>query len=156
MQGVFPDVTGQGAFPDVTGQSAFPNVTGQGALPDVTGQSMLPDPTGQQAAPEATGQEAFPDVGAPGAAAGAFDPTGLSEPQLVHIPCPKGHMLETPPEMIGEDVMCPHCGEMFQLREQDSIEHKRKKQQEEELADYRSGKKCSPGPWSLPWSSWSA
>jgi uncharacterized membrane protein YvbJ len=59
---------------------------------------------------------------------------------MIHIPCPKGHILETPPEMIGEDVMCPHCGEMFRLRDKDSVEYQRKKQSEEDRADRKSAK----------------
>ena len=65
----------------------------------------------------------FPDLANQAAGTSrAFAPPGTpGEPTMIHIPCPKGHILETPPEMIGEDVMCPHCGEMFRLREKDSV-----------------------------------
>ena len=43
----------------------------------------------------------------------------------VHIPCPNGHELETPMEMIGLEVLCPYCKAKFKLRNQDSFEFKR-------------------------------
>ena len=71
----------------------------------------------------------------------SFDPTGeLSGPQLLHIACPNGHELEVPPEMIGQDVMCPHCSAQFLLREKDSVESKRRKREELELKDFKAGK----------------
>jgi hypothetical protein len=59
---------------------------------------------------------------------------------LWHIPCPKGHELEVPEEMLGQDAMCPHCSVQFHLRERDSVEYKRQKQQELEIKDFKSGK----------------
>jgi hypothetical protein len=83
-------------------------------------------------------QPAFPSFG------GGGGPSPLPEvekaPTLLHIPCPKGHELEVPPEMLNEDVMCPHCGEQFKLRERDSIEFITKQQAEEERRINRSGK----------------
>jgi len=98
-----------------------------------------PDPAAETPQPM---RPSFPDVTGRGPGAGrAFDPYGgPSEPDVVHIPCPKGHLLETPPEMIGEDVMCPHCGVQFKLFAKNSVEHKRKKREEQERADYKSGK----------------
>lgn len=80
---------------------------------------------------------AFPQVG-PGVQAPL--PGVEQAPPLLHIPCPKGHELEVPPEMLNQDVMCPHCGEQFRLRERDSVEFKRKQQDEEERRIARSGK----------------
>lgn len=54
---------------------------------------------------------------------------------LVHIPCPNGHQLETPLDMIGQEVLCPHCGIQFLLRNEDSIEYH---QQQEELEQRRA------------------
>jgi hypothetical protein len=54
------------------------------------------------------------------------------EPRILHIPCPNGHELETPDDMIGQDVLCPHCGVQFQLRESDSVESKRRRSAEME------------------------
>jgi len=42
---------------------------------------------------------------------------------LLHIPCPNGHELETPLEMIGQRALCPHCGVEFRLRREKSIEY---------------------------------
>jgi hypothetical protein len=42
---------------------------------------------------------------------------------VLHIPCPNGHELETPVDMLGEECLCPHCGVQFKLLERDSIEY---------------------------------
>jgi hypothetical protein len=93
-------------------------------------------------APRANFGPSFPDVATPMASGrSAFDPTGaVTGPQMLHIPCPNGHELETPPEMLGEEVICPHCGKQFTLREKDSLEFKRKKREQQEKQDIRSGK----------------
>jgi len=43
-------------------------------------------------------------------------------PELLRIPCPNGHELETPREMLGEDVLCPTCGRQFTPYYEDSVE----------------------------------
>jgi uncharacterized Zn finger protein (UPF0148 family) len=65
---------------------------------------------------------------------------GDAEPAVLHIPCPNGHQLETPAEMLGQYVMCPHCRVQYRLREQDSVEYQRTKRQEEEAKERRAGK----------------
>jgi hypothetical protein len=50
---------------------------------------------------------------------------------FLHIPCPNGHELETPLDMIGEKALCPHCGVQFRLKREKSIEYLR----EQELLD---------------------
>jgi len=47
-----------------------------------------------------------------------------SAANIVHIPCPNGHELETPLDMIGQEVLCPHCGVQFRLRNEDSVEYR--------------------------------
>ena len=42
---------------------------------------------------------------------------------LLHIPCPNGHELETPLEMVGQRALCPHCRVEFTLRREKSIEY---------------------------------
>jgi len=42
----------------------------------------------------------------------------------VHIPCPAGHILETPREMLGRDAMCPFCSQVFRLEFQNSLEYR--------------------------------
>jgi Zn finger protein HypA/HybF involved in hydrogenase expression len=90
----------------------------------------------------------FPMVG-PGAGghAGTLPPKPsapafeLREPELLHIPCPQcKEMLETPIEMLDQDVLCPHCQAQFQLRRRDSVEFQRKKQQEAEIREFKAGK----------------
>ena len=49
------------------------------------------------------------------------------EEELFHIPCPNGHELEVPREMLEQTALCPHCNSQFKLRERDSVEAKRKK-----------------------------
>jgi hypothetical protein len=51
------------------------------------------------------------------------DELSTLNPGVVHIPCPNGHELETPVEMLGEEVLCPHCGVQFKLRNEDSKEY---------------------------------
>lgn len=55
---------------------------------------------------------------------------------LLHIPCPNGHELETPLDMIGQRVMCPHCRAEFRLRREQSIEYIR----QQEIIDRRRAK----------------
>ncbi len=50
---------------------------------------------------------------------------------LFHIPCPNGHELEVPAEMIGSRALCPHCGAEFRLRRERSVEYQR----EQEILD---------------------
>jgi len=94
-------------------------------------------------APYAAPQFAAPAFSAAGPAAPAAAPvevTKPAEPELLHIPCPNGHELDTPREMLNQEVLCPHCGEQFLLREKDSVEYKLKKQQAAEIKDYKRGK----------------
>jgi uncharacterized Zn finger protein (UPF0148 family) len=78
-------------------------------------------------------EPAFPDVtaGAGNQETATVDPT-KKEPRLLHIPCPQGHELETPEEMIGQDVLCPLCGEQFNLQYKNSVEYKKEKEAERE------------------------
>ena len=56
-------------------------------------------------------------------------PVAQSDPNILHIPCPNGHTLETPPDMIGQEVLCPHCAAQFRLRNEDSVEYKHRQEQ---------------------------
>ena len=63
------------------------------------------------------------------------------DPDIVHIPCPEcKEVLETPVEMLDQDVMCPHCQAQFRLRRRDSQESKRKKKQQQELKERKAGR----------------
>ena len=58
----------------------------------------------------------------------------------MHIPCPNGHELETPFDMLGTDVMCPHCNVQFHLREKDSVEYKAKRERKAQIREEKIGK----------------
>lgn len=62
------------------------------------------------------------------------------EPELLHIPCPNGHELETPLDMLDQDVLCPQCQAQFTLRRRDSIEYKKKKEQEDLIREAKANK----------------
>lgn len=108
---------------------------------------IMPDPPGQAAPPPgpfpAPPSQPFPGGFAPNpqGSAAPFSPFQQeAAPQLLHIPCPQGHELEVPPEMLNQDVLCPHCSVQFRLREKDSVEYKRKMQAEIDRRDQKIGK----------------
>lgn len=68
-----------------------------------------------------------------------FTPEGSETVSVLHIPCPKGHELEVPRDMLNQYVECPHCQEQFHLREKDSVEYKKKRQAEQERRWERTG-----------------
>ena len=88
------------------------------------------------AAAEPSGRfDPFADVGPSGGGTGTFlDGLGgggdgaAAGPKMVHVPCPAGHILETPQDTMGQTVMCPHCGQMFDLQMKNTLEFKRDKQ----------------------------
>jgi hypothetical protein len=55
------------------------------------------------------------------------------EPELLHIPCPNGHELETPVDMLDQEVLCPTCNTQFRLRRKNSREFIKKKELEEKI-----------------------
>lgn len=67
------------------------------------------------------------------------------EPRIVRIPCPQGHELQTPMDMVDQDVLCPICNTQFHLRYQDSIEFK------EEQAELRRRKEEQLNQAALKW-----
>ena len=80
------------------------------------------------------------DAGRRGRAAGHEQPPALpaaTQPEMVHIPCPAGHELETPREYLGRYAMCPACQAKFWLRLEDSLEYRRRKAVEVELREAR-------------------
>jgi hypothetical protein len=55
-----------------------------------------------------------------------------SQLPLVHIPCPEGHLLETPSEMLGEEALCPFCHAQFSLLWESSLEYKNQRLKQSE------------------------
>jgi hypothetical protein len=62
--------------------------------------------------------------------------TGVVEEPMLHIPCPNGHELETPLDMVGQRAKCPHCGVEFRLKREKSIEYLR----QQEILERRQGR----------------
>ncbi len=60
----------------------------------------------------------------------------IVDESILHIPCPNGHELETPLDMLGQRAMCPHCGAEFKLKREKSIEYLR----EQEILDRQRAK----------------
>jgi glutaredoxin len=69
-----------------------------------------------------------------------INPDDEAAEKLLHIPCPKGHILDTPLDMLGEDVLCPHCETQFRLLERNSVEFQRKNELEERRKEARANK----------------
>ena len=67
------------------------------------------------------------------------EPAPPPEPELLHIPCPNGHELETPVDMLEQEVLCPQCNAQFRLRKQDSVEFKRKQEEQERIKEIKTG-----------------
>jgi hypothetical protein len=107
---------------------------------------LIPAPVSAPAAPAFNAPEFqsppanAPQFGASGTTSEPAFQSAPAEPELLHIPCPKGHILEVPPDMLDTEVLCPQCNEQFELRARDSIEHKKKKKLQEELREERSNK----------------
>jgi len=93
-----------------------------------------------------------PAISPPSPSPPTFQPSGSSpaepskpaappaEEKLLHIPCPRGHILETPEDMLQTLVACPTCNEQFVLRNEDSLEFKEKKAKLDQLAEEKLGK----------------
>jgi hypothetical protein len=84
--------------------------------------------------PLPTGDASLPAGG------GSYGPGAIGLPQLLTIPCPNGHELETPQEYLGEFAMCPICQAQFDLVIENSLEYKRRREAEQEAIDERRGK----------------
>lgn len=120
-------------------QPAFPQQSyGQTAAQPEQPASFEPQP---QMAPQPE-----PAGAAAGATSGAGSSTGLTFATentatipLLHIPCPKGHELEVPRDMLNQFVECPQCQAQFTLRERDSVEFKKKHSAEMERRWEKTG-----------------
>jgi hypothetical protein len=133
-----------GPIPDVAGQGhrrMFDFLAQADAQP-ASSHVAENDPTGGQAEPTHVGPVA--DVASwqpvPGGSFIAAVGGVAEQPQLYHIPCPRGHELEVPHDMLNQDVLCPFCHVQFRLRHKNSVEAKRKRQAEQEKIDARRGR----------------
>ena len=116
---------------DQPGQSSAPG----GGAPSPAAQVELeqlapldsPDDI-ETAVPEpAEAVEAAPSLEADDVLESELGGTAVDEAML-HIPCPNGHELETPLDMVGQRAMCPHCGVEFRLKRERSVEYQRQQE----------------------------
>ncbi len=88
---------------------------------------IIPAPLPTAAAPEPPSPEPAAPAAPPAETTPLpFTPEGTEAAPLLHIPCPQGHELEVPREMLNQFVECPHCQAQFHLRERDSVEYRKK------------------------------
>jgi hypothetical protein len=106
--------------------SPFPAFDPYDRRPSKTRPAITPEPE-PPASPPPTPPASAPLVVVP------------TESEVLHIPCPQGHMLETPAEMLDQEVLCPHCQVKFYLRRKDSEEYKQKKRAERVRKEQRKG-----------------
>ena len=48
-----------------------------------------------------------------------------SRDEVLHIPCPRGHVLKVTQAMLGQRVVCPKCNDFFVLAADASVERRR-------------------------------
>ncbi|MDO4570646.1 MAG: hypothetical protein Q4D38_09705 [Planctomycetia bacterium] len=59
---------------------------------------------------------------------------------ILHIPCPKGHVLEVPRDMIGEKARCPYCKTIYSIEFEKSLEYRKEQQELREREEARLGR----------------
>ncbi len=67
-------------------------------------------------------------------------PPKAEDLSAVHIPCPKGHVLEVAKDMLGKRVQCPVCHSVYDLKLENSLEYIRERKEAEDLEEARLGK----------------
>ncbi len=67
-------------------------------------------------------------------------PPKAEELNLLHIPCPKGHVLDVDKDMLGERVQCPVCHSVYDLKLENSLEYIRERKAAEDREEARLGK----------------
>ncbi len=75
----------------------------------------------------------------PNVASGWAEADTANEVKIWHIPCPKGHILDTPDDMLDQDVLCPYCETQFTLRKMKSVEETEKRDQARAIREERRG-----------------
>ena len=77
----------------------------------------------------------LPDVGPE-----SFELTKAADLEILHIPCPSGHELETPREMLGQEALCPYCNKQFRLRLERSVEYVAEQAEQQRREDLKLGR----------------
>ena len=109
---------------------AAPPTTAPG--PAVVPSAPLSPPPAAFAGPAAAGFPPADPFFGPGKGATAST-VPAPAPATLHIPCPRGHVLDVPAAMLGQRVVCPKCNEFFVLDAENSVE--RRQQREREIAE---------------------
>lgn len=68
-------------------------------------------------------------------------PKSAQELSLLHIPCPQGHLLEVPRDMIGEDALCPYCKVQYKILLENSVEYRKEQLEKTALEEAKLAKK---------------
>lgn len=110
----------QGQASQMGQQSQCPMCGAMFMVPVMNGGPAAP-PTQPAAPPPQTQPEPAAKKQAP---AKPPEPQKPPEPKIFHIPCPNGHVLETPDDILGQQALCPYCNVQFELRQEDSQEHR--------------------------------
>ena len=120
--------------------------------PQCSLEFLVPSPDDGNSPEEPSEPGGFPDIRtgdprkdvekaglSPDQASTQFGTPAAETQSLVHIPCPKGHILETPRDMIGQDAVCPFCQVQFHLRLEESEEYRREKAEQLERHEQKLG-----------------
>jgi hypothetical protein len=70
---------------------------------------------------------------------GDWQESAPAQQTIYHIPCPNGHVLETPEEMLNQEVLCPFCQTQFLLDYSHSVEAKEEAERERALREEKAG-----------------
>ncbi len=106
---------------------AAPGIEGaaEGAFPGIRTGADFGDRVSEDSVPQ--------DVAA------QFGTVHAEQQSVLHIPCPKGHVLETPRDMLGQDAMCPFCQRQFRLDFHNSREYRAEKEDRRERREQKLG-----------------
>jgi transposase-like protein len=99
----------------------------RGPTVTIGGQAVCPICRAAAAAPALPGMPALPTRPTLPAAhpAQTAAPQAATKQKTYRIPCPRGHVLTAKPHMLEQQVVCPECNELFTLRAEDSLEHRK-------------------------------
>jgi uncharacterized Zn finger protein (UPF0148 family) len=106
----------------VGGQAVCPICRAAAAqAPPPPGVQGTPPPLRTPAAPQAKGE-------------------AVTKQKTYRIPCPRGHVLTAKPHMLEQQVVCPECNELFTLRKEDSLEHRKNQEKARHAEEERIAK----------------
>lgn len=108
----------------------------RGPAVTIAGQAVCPICRAAAAPPARPGVSGIPAL--PPAPQAAAAPA--KQPKTYRIPCPRGHVLTAKPHMLGQQVVCPECNELFALREEDSLEHRKRREKARRADEERIAK----------------